>query len=482
MQSILNMSHDPKELWQEFYQITQKPRPSKKEEAVREYILSVAKNCGLEHKTDEVGNVLVIVPASSGYENKPAVIIQNHMDMVTDSVAGKKVNFSVDPIEAYVDGEWVRANGTTLGADNGIGCAAALVLMKDKTISHPKLEILFTMDEETGLKGAWGVHGNWFSGKNMLNLDTEEWGSLYIGCAGGIDYEINGEMKTKSIPSDWNKFTLNLKGFHGGHSGVDIHEQRGNAIKICFQILAQYPETFSIIESRGGRAHNIIPREVTVHLAGPSGFEKNLKTHFESKLKEIKTYLPELDQKAYVEIEPCSQNFQSMLDNSKKLFQLINLFPHGAHKYDLGTNHSTVGTSNNLAKILVVDGKLYFQTSLRFFDRNEIKEIENMLHDLGAIFNLNVEKNSEYPSWKPAPQNKLLELVKAKYQDIYKVPAKVKAIHAGLECGIIREKVGEIDVISFGPTIINAHSPAESVNIKTVEEFWKLLKAVLKEL
>lgn len=474
---------EPQKVWGYFHAINQLPRPSRKEDKFRDFILAEAARLNLKTHTDEVGNVIVYVPASKGYEAHETVIIQNHMDMVTDATPDRAINFNTDPIITLRDGDWIKADRTTLGADNGIGCAAALALMHDSSIEHPALELLFTIDEETGLKGAWGVNADFLKGKKMINLDTEEWGSLYIGCAGGIDYEFKKQVQM--VPSQINAFGVKLiaGGFLGGHSGVDIHEQRGNAIKFLLDWLNTMPaDAWELNEWRGGKAHNIIPRDAFAHIN-----VKDLKVAEEALLnvtKRWKSFMPENDRNFFGTIEKQDSAFSEVVESKDRLkvMSFLMAFPHGAHAYDLASNKELVALSNNLAISLLVRGQFYLQSSLRFFDRGECVGLENQVVSLAQGFDMEFSKNGEYPSWKPVRENKLLELVADKYQELFKKKAKVTAIHAGLECGILRDKIGPIDAVSFGPTIMGAHSPQERVLVPTVESFWELLKAVLKSL
>jgi dipeptidase D len=479
-------SHFPSEpafVWSYFHAMTQLPRPSKHEDKVREFILKEASKRNLKTDVDEVGNVIVYVPATPGYENHETVIIQNHMDMVTDAVPEKKINFQTDPITTFREGDWIKAQGTTLGADNGIGCAAALAVMSDPSVEHPPLELLFTIDEETGLKGAWGVDASKLKGRKMLNLDTEEWGSLYIGCAGGIDYEFNQQvtMVPTKIPGE--TYKLIVGGFLGGHSGVDIHEQRGNAIKFLMDWMAALPrESFEIVEWRGGKAHNIIPRDAfaIVKLKEPEN-AKEIGRKIEARWR---NFLPKNDQSFSLSVEKASLAGE-MVISSEDLDNVLHFmlaFPHGAHAFDLESQRELVSLSNNLAISLLVRGQFYLQSSLRFFDRGECIGLENQITALARGFGMETKKNGEYPSWKPVRENKLLDLISSKYQELFQLKAKVTAIHAGLECGILRDKIGPIDAVSMGPTIMGAHSPQERVHVPSVETFWVLLKEVLKSL
>ena len=482
MQIPTHFPTEPQQVWGYFHAINQIPRPSRKEDKFREFILSEAAKLNLSTHTDEVGNVIVYLPASAGYESHDTVIIQNHMDMVTDATPDRHINFNTDPIITFRDGEWIKADRTTLGADNGIGCAAALALMHDSAIAHPALELLFTIDEETGLKGAWGVNAQFLKGKKMINLDTEEWGSLYIGCAGGIDYEFKKHVMM--VPAKLSTGAkLVVGGFLGGHSGVDIHEQRGNAIKFLMDWLNSMPtEAYELNEWRGGKAHNIIPRDAfaLVNLKDLQVAEKAL----EVVAARWKSFTPESDRGFFGKIEKQEAAFSEVLEakDLKMITGFLMAFPHGAHAYDLASNKELVALSNNLAISLLVRGQFYLQSSLRFFDRGECVGLENQVTSLALGFGMEVSKNGEYPSWKPVRENKLLDLVADKYQELFNKKAKITAIHAGLECGILRDKIGPIDAVSFGPTIMGANSPQERVLIPTVEHFWKLLKEVLKSL
>lgn len=472
----------PFHIWNQFYELSQIPRPSKHEEKVREYVVSLARDKNLEFKVDTVGNVIIYVPASTGRESEEPLLIQNHLDMVTDAVQGKDFDFMTEAIPLLVDGEWLTADGTTLGADNGIGCAAALALLFDDQVSHPPLELLFTIDEETGLNGALGLEAKYFKSKRMLNLDTEEWGSLYVGCAGGIDYELTKDidLTNSTLPK---RVKVNISGFTGGHSGVDIHEERGNAIQFLAQGLNRFSQKSSleVVEFRGGRAHNIIPREAFVIVNIEN--ESELSSIFASLKNEWLGFLPEKDQAIDFSIEELESSSSEVISipESKKFLNLLTLLPHGVHHYE-NPEEKMVSCSNNLARVLFVRGKFYTQLSLRFFDRNQVKKIEERLESLGDIFNLKVESHSEYPSWKPNFKSPLLDFAKNVYQEIFEEEAQVKAIHAGLECGILKDKLGEMDVISLGPTITGAHSPDERIHIESVTKFWNYYTNLLREI
>jgi dipeptidase D len=482
MQKPLFFPENPSLVWGYFHALTQLPRPSKYEDKVRDFILNEAKTFGHKTDVDSVGNVIVYVPASSGYEHHETVIIQNHMDMVTDAVPEKKINFQTDPICTQRDGDWIKAQGTTLGADNGLGCAAALALMAEKNLLHPPLELLFTVDEETGLKGAWGVDPEKLSGKKMLNLDTEEWGSFYIGCAGGIEYELTSQVSMQKSLAEGSFYKLTVGGFLGGHSGVDIHSQRGNALKFLAMILDELDfSEVELAEWRGGKAHNIIPRDAFAILKIKD--QQKVISQIEKVARKWHSFLPAEDQHFHYSISPIDGVWEVLVPSeARKYVDLLLAFPHGAHAYHVEGESRLVSLSNNLANSLLVRGQFYLQTSLRFFDRDECDGLEKKTLALARIFELDVKKNGEYPSWKPLRNNKLLDLVCDHYQRLFHQKPIITAIHAGLECGILRDKIGPIDIVSFGPTIMGAHSPEERVLIPTVESFWKLLKEVLKSL
>lgn len=475
--SVANYPENPEHLWRIFYDFTQTPRPSKYEDKIINYLINIAKENNLKFVQDKAKNVIVYVPGTSGRQNEDPLIIQNHIDMVTDAIQGLSFNFKEDPLDLEVVDGWLKAKGTTLGADNGIGCAAALALIFDTNVSHPPLELLFTVDEETGLNGALGLEAKNFKAKRMLNLDTEEWGSFYIGCAGGIDYDFNREysfnQKTLS-----NSFEIKIDGFIGGHSGLNIIDQRANAIKVVTHILTEIGEV-ELVELRFGKAHNIIPRDgfVKFYTNSSKGEISSILRRLE---KEYKGFLPEEDHLFNFTINDYDENHDCLnINDSQQFLSFLELFPHGVRAMD---TKDIVSCSNNLARALLVRGKAYVLTSIRFFDRNEAKSIEREVIRLSRLLEFKWEYNSEYPSWKPVRENSLLDKLVETYEDIYGKKPEITAIHAGLECGILKDKLGEMDVCSFGPTIEGAHSPDEKVNIKSVEYFWNLLKSTLKNI
>ena len=480
MKNIPNYPSQPKHVWECFYQLTQTPRPSKKEAKVIQYLTNFAAKENLKYKVDNAKNVIMYVPGTKGKENNAPVIIQNHMDMVCDKIPEKKFDFEKDPIDIYVQDGWIHARGTTLGADNGFGCAMSLALACDKELAHPPLELLFTTDEETGLNGALNLDASLFKGRKMINLDTEEWGAIYIGCAGGIDAKLSG--KTQKVDASKNHLScaLEIKNLKGGHSGLDIHRGRLNAIVVLTQVLWEAQQLdYSISSITGGKAHNIIPRDVICQLAiKKEDFKKLQAICFQILVDLQQNALPE-DRDLQINLTQGHEKIKKVLPKKQRdrIVNLLNLFPHGAYNYDWNLLEPLVTSSSNL-----VDNDIFIETSMRFIDPMEVKNIKNKIAGLAANFNLSLEMNEGYPSWKPVHDNKLLDLAKVKFQEIYGTIPSVKAIHAGLECGILKNKLGEMDIISIGPNISGAHSPTERLEIQSAVLLWDYLAAILKGL
>jgi len=496
-------SNAPLIVWKHFEKFCEIPRPSKGEARIREYVIEQAKKNHCSFFEDKIGNILVRVPASKGLEDKTIVLIQNHLDMVNDARPGIVKDYHKDSVIPFVDGEWVRAEDTTLGSDNGIGACLAISLMDHQAeFQHPELELLFTIDEETGLTGALqiDVQKLGVKAKIMLNIDTEEWGSLYIGCAGGKETRLRGNYKSEVALE--NIIQIKVGGLVGGHSGVDIHRQRGNAHLLMLDLLKKLEsqQEFRIISWEGGKAHNIIPREAQCVI---SVSEKNYEK-WESVTKEWREdflkILPLEDQKHFFcslevvdkntvseEQKKSSLSFNEWKD---RLSPLLTLFPHGVLKQVLKANkdqtesepQALVRLSNNLAKLTLKNGNLEILSSLRFMQMEEGAVYSKLFSQLSQIFHLEIVEKVGYPSWAPDFSSPLLKEVSQIYNALYGAEPDHKAIHAGLECGIIAAKIPGLRAISFGPTIVDAHSPDERVNIKTVEYSWEFLKKILSSL
>lgn len=482
-----NYPQEPSHLWNRFYELTRVPRPSKKESKIRGYLVQTAKDNNLEFKVDQIGNVVIYLPATEGYESHEPVIIQNHMDMVCDSTPDRKIDFENDPIEIFVEDGWIKADGTTLGADNGFGCAAALALIDDKNIKHPPLELLFTVDEETGLNGALQLDASMISGRKLINLDTEDWGCVYIGCAGGVDYEFFGECELKKVKPEMDVITcsLEVRGLKGGHSGIDIHRGRGNALKILAEVLWDIRRhDFDLVSFEGGKAHNIIPRDAFCKIRIRKKDISRIREVCRNKMDNLKKFLREEDhglEIGMIEIEEIPGHVLTKKERDRVL-ALLNLFPHGAYDYNWDLEEPIVNYSSNFAIMTIDEGKLYIQTSIRYVDPLEVEGLKQKFETISKMFKIKMEDGGGYPSWKPVLKNNLLDLVKSEYERLFNSKAKSKAIHAGLECGILKGRLGEMDMISIGPNITGAHSPTESLEIDSSCSFWALLASLLEKL
>jgi dipeptidase D len=477
---------NPQSLWEYFYDISQIPRCSKEEEKIRDYIIKVAEKNGLKYKLDPVGNVVVKKPATSGLEKKPGIVFQGHLDMVCEKNKGTKHDFSKDPIELKREGDWMKANGTTLGSDNGIGVAASLAIMTDKTMRHGPLEFLFTIDEETGLTGATEIAGDMLDQRLLLNMDSEEDGAIYIGCAGGQDAELYLKLSTEKIPSGFEPVMIKLTGLMGGHSGLNIHEGRGNAIKLLNRFLWKAMQQVSgrLAMFEGGSKHNAIPREAEAIVFLPREKKGDLKKLVNEYNGIFKDEYKMIDPKISLSMEESGFNvpdrmFTSQLHN--RFLNLLYSIPHGV----LAMSHAIPGlveTSTNLAIISRKDDEIAILTSQRSSVASELTEIHDMVLACGYQAGASVKSGGGYPAWKPNPESPLLKRAENVYQKLYAKKPEVKAIHAGLECGIIGDKFAGMDMISFGPTILGAHSPDEKVQISTVEKFWKFLTTLVDDI
>jgi len=478
--------NDPKHLWDAFYELTRVPRPSKKEGPVREYLKNEAKKNALRFVEDSVGNIIIYVPGKGGLENRPPVMLQSHMDMVCDKTPERVIDFEKDPIEIFVKEGRIYAQGTTLGADNGFGIAASIALLREKDIAHPPLELLFTVDEETGLHGARNLEKNLFKSRRGINIDTEEWGSTYIGCAGGIDYEFFGSCREVKAPLEYEVCRLVVSRLKGGHSGIDIHRSRGNALKILTEVLWSARHlSYELSAFKGGKAHNIIPRDSEALILVDKKQVSDLKKICEAKVSELKKYLP-LDDHALA-IEIISQNDRPALvvdrSDRDRLLSLLTLFPHGAYSYNWHSEEPLVNYSSNLAQVKIEAGKLFIETSVRYLDPSETISIDQKFESLAHLFTLELKKGAGYPSWKPSfTNNELVDLASNVFKDLFHSTLKVKAIHAGLECGIIKDKLQDMQMISLGPDITGAHSPTESLDIETSKKFWKFFTTLLSRM
>jgi dipeptidase D len=471
----------PAHLWEHFYQITRIPRPSGQEAAVRQYVIDLAEKAGHSWRSDTTGNLVVAVPATAGLEQRPMVVIQNHLDMVTVKTGDKSHDFATQALDLLVEDGWLRADRTTLGADNGLGCAAALALMTDESVVHPPLQLLFTVDEETGLGGALNLDPQLIAGSIMLNLDTEDWNELYVGCAGGGGLEMRREFATVPCPPGAEQWQLTLKGLAGGHSGIQIQEQLGNAIKLLAQCLEDV-RGLQLASFDAGVAHNVIPREGRVAFACNPGEGKVLGDALEAIRARWLGYLPAADAALQLQLQPASFASAVSSADSRRLLDLVAALPHGAQAYNLALPAELVDLSCNLARLRLEEGSLFLETSYRFFNEDQSLPLQQTFLGLARAFELDVTATVGYPGWQPDFDSPLLKQASALHQRLFGHAPAVKAIHAGLECGILKGKKPELDILSFGPTIRGAHSPTERLEIATVEPFWRFLTALLAEL
>jgi len=473
---------EPKAIWENFYKLTQVPRPSNHEEQAREFVMNWAKENGIHAEMDEAHNILLSKPATPGMEDRRGVILQGHLDMVPQKNEDKKHDFTRDPIDAYVDGEWVTADGTTLGADNGIGVATGMAVLLSKDIPHGPIEVLITATEETGMDGANGIRPNWLKGDILLNLDSETEGELYVGCAGGMDGEIRFDYTPAEVPAGSKAYKLALKGLKGGHSGMDINFGRGNANKLFFRFLKAVAEDLDlrIASVEGGNMRNAIPREafavVTIPAANADRFMAAIQEYeaiFKAELSAKEPTLTLFAEETEMPANVMCTNVQ------KKVINAIVACPNGATRM-IDSMPDTVETSNNLAIVRGGEGKV----EVYMLMRSSVETAKMALaQSVQAVFELaeatKINFTGEYPGWKPNPESAIRKEMVEIYEKLFGKKPAIMAIHAGLECGILGSTYPNWDMISFGPTIQSPHSPDERVNIASIEKFWTFTKAVL---
>ncbi len=474
---------EPKHLWKRFYEITQVPRPSKKEEKIRAHLRELLKSLKTEFKEDATGNIVALLPATPGHENAPTIVLQGHVDMVCEKNKDKQHDFDNDPINVSVKDGWVVADGTTLGSDNGIGVAAGLAIITDTDAVHGPIEILMTVDEETGLTGANNLEPGFITGKILLNMDSEEDGAFYVGCAGGVDTVATFEIKAEKKNPSAQVYELHVTGLKGGHSGLDIQEGRGNAIKILGRALKKLESIdYKLAAIEGGSLRNAIPREAeAILLLSENDFPNADEVIIEFQKSIQKEFLT-VDKGVKIFIKKTDAAFEDVFTDefTNEIINVILALPHGVISMSQDIP-GLVETSTNLATINLVDGKVRIGTSQRSSVDSAKEYIAN---SVSAVFNLtdaDVKAGDGYPGWKPNMDSELLKVSKKVFKEMFGKEAEIKAIHAGLECGILEGKNPGMDMISFGPTIQNAHSPDEKVNVETVSKFYDLLKGILKE-
>lgn len=468
-----------------FEEICQVPRPSKKEEKIIAYLKAFGEKHKLETLTDEAGNVLIKKPATPGMENRKTVILQSHVDMVCEKNNDVKHDFLTDPIQTEIDGEWLRAKGTTLGADNGIGVAAELAILADDSIEHGPIECLFTTDEETGLTGAFALKEGFMNGDILLNLDSEDEGELFIGCAGGVDSVAKFAYKEVKVPAGYFYCKVQVKGLKGGHSGGDIHLGRGNANKLLNRFLSRVSNKYDmyLCEIDGGNLRNAIAREAYAVIAVPEADKHALRTELNTFAAEAEAEyaVAEPDLRFMLESEAARQ-IAIDKDTAKRLLQALYAVPHGVYAMSQDIP-GLVETSTNLASIKMKPEQIIrVETSQRSSVTSSKQDIANMVRTVFEMGGAEVTFSDGYPGWKPNPHSEILEIAAESYKRLFGVEAEVKAIHAGLECGLFLDKYPTMDMISFGPTLQGVHSPDERMLIPTVEKFWRHLLDILKHI
>lgn len=476
---------EPTAVWQEFGKITQVPRPSKKEGKIIAYLENFAKENGLEHKKDKAGNITIFKPATAAKKDSPAVVLQSHMDMVCEKNAGVVFDFENDPIRTFIEDGWVKAEGTTLGADDGIGMAAALAVLKAKDLEHPAIEALFTVDEETGLTGAFNLGKDMITGRYLINLDSEDEGEIFIGCAGGIGTIAEFKYKPVEPPKNYVFFRVDISGLGGGHSGDDIEKGRGNSNKLLARLLwlIDREMEYSLSWFDGGNLHNAIPREAYAVFGVASKRVKELFEIYEDFARAAQAEYQYTDAGLEFAISemPATEYAVDAQTQAAFVDALVGL-PNGVIAMS-GAMPGLVETSSNLASVKFDGrGKILITTSQRSSLESGKRYIAAAVASVFRLAKAEVKHNEGYPGWTPNPDSELLELTTQSYKELFGNEPKIRAIHAGLECGLFLEKYPDLEMVSFGPTLRGVHSPDERLEIASVDKFWRLLTDLLARL
>ncbi|WP_104401943.1 aminoacyl-histidine dipeptidase [Vibrio penaeicida] len=472
----------PAKLWQFFDKICSIPHPSKHEEELAQYIINWATEQGLDVRRDPTGNVFIKKPATPGMENKKGVVLQAHIDMVPQKNEDTDHDFTKDPIQPYIDGEWVTAKGTTLGSDNGIGMASCLAVLASDDIKHGPVQVLLTVDEEAGMTGAFGLEAGWLEGDILLNTDSEQEGEVYMGCAGGIDGAMTFNIQREDVPKGYVTRVLTLKGLKGGHSGCDIHTGRGNANKLFARFLAGHAQELDLrlIDFRGGSLRNAIPREAFATVAVPS--------ENQDKLAELFNAYTELLSAELGKIETSIVSFNEEAENTGKVFaqadqfrfvSALNAAPNGVIRMS-DEIEGVVETSLNVGVITTEDDKVTVLCLIRSLIDSGREQVESTLRSIAELAGADLSFSGAYPGWKPDADSEIMAIFREMYEGIYGHKPNIMVIHAGLECGLFKEPYPEMDMVSFGPTIKFPHSPDEKVKIDTVALYWEQMVALLE--
>lgn len=473
---------EPKALWNKFSDLNAVPRPSKKEERVIAFMKQFGENLGLETIVDAVGNVIIRKPASKGMEDRKPIVMQSHLDMVHQKNADTEFDFDSQGIEMFIEGDWVKAKGTTLGADNGLGVATIMAILESKTIEHPAIEALFTIDEETGMTGAMGLKGGLLKGEILLNLDTEEDDEIGVGCAGGIDVTATRTYKEEAVLDNYMAYKIEVKGLNGGHSGMQIHEGLGNANVIMNRLLYSVVNIIKICDIDGGSLRNAIPRESVATVVFDNSKKEEFIAHIGAEIehikKEFKTTEPKLDIKFATSKAPDNMLGKEL---SMNFIKCIYAAHNGVYRMSADIP-DLVETSNNVARILVKDGHIKIGCLTRSSVESSKMDLANKLRSTFELIDCDVEFSGSYPGWTPNMESSILKVMRNLYVKLNNEEPHVAACHAGLECGILGTNYPEMEMISFGPNIKGAHSPDERAQISSVQKYWNFVIEILKEI
>lgn len=485
-----NMSQDirnlePLPLWNHFADLNAVPRPSKKEERVIAFMKKFGEDLGLETIVDEVGNVIIKKPATSGMENRKTIVLQSHLDMVHQKNNDTDFDFDTQGIDMYVDGDWVRAKGTTLGADNGIGVATIMAVLASTEMQHPAIEALFTIDEETGMTGAMGLKGGLLQGEILLNLDTEEDDEIDIGCAGGVDVTAKATYEEEETPDGSVGYKITVKGLKGGHSGMDIHKGLGNANKIMNRLLFNGFDSFGlqIATINGGSLRNAIPRESVAEVIIAKMYDESFVFDMLPLVNEIKAELATTEPNLEILFEKLDTMPTKVVPPAAQYYLVRSLYTAHNGVYRMSADFDDlVETSNNIAKVTVGEGSIQIQCLTRSSVETSKFDLANSLRAAFELMGCEVEFSGSYPGWTPNPNSSILKVLDELYEKQNGKKANVVACHAGLECGILGTNYPDMEMISFGPTIRGAHSPEERVSISSVQKYWKFFEEILKNI
>ena len=476
----------PTAVFEQFAKINEIPRPSKHEEKMIEYLKTWGESRGLDTRVDETGNVIIRKPATKGYENRKTIILQSHMDMVCDKLVDVEFDFDHDPIKTYIDGEWLTAEGTTLGADDGIGCAIELALLDANDIEHGPLECVFTRDEETGLSGAEGMKSDFMTGDYLINLDSEDEGEIFVSCAGGRNTQAKFSFKREEAPKGLFFMRAQLKGLLGGHSGDDINKKRANAIKVLSRFLYQESKKYEgirLAQFHSGKLHNAIPRDGYFVIAVPNDVKENVKADWNIFASDVQDEFHVTDPEMVFTMESADAEPVIEQQVAQNFIRALQAVDNGI--YAICQDEALGGmveTSSNIASVHTLDNEITILSSQR---SNVMSNLDNMCNTIVATFELagaEAHSSDGYPAWKMRPESKLTEIVVETYKELFGKAPIVRGIHAGLECGLFSERYPNLDMVSFGPTLRSVHTPDERLHIPTVDMVWRHLLLILKRL